>query len=167
MSLYYILVGYIGAELTVRLSYDSIHIAHKYGRKITERTYRKIDQYSFSKAKMKECVKNRNKDVRSGGNNIAKNDNLEPQECWISIRKFIIKHFRQFRMYITKIYKWEDDFRFTTIVISTYTITFIFLLHLTFTFIFLYTTETTNYITYIKHIVERILKIGMSIENFI
>jgi len=167
MGLYYILIGYIGAELTVRLLYDSIHIARKYHRKITKRTYRKIDQYSFSKAKMEECVKNRNKDVTSGGNNIAKSDNLEAEGCWISIRNFIIDHFRQFRTYITEIYKWEDDFRFTTIVISIYTITFIFLFHLTFTFIFLYTTETTNYNTYIKHIVERILKIGMLIENFI
>jgi len=144
----------------MRLFYDSIYIAHKKGRSIWEITYRKIDKYSV----LKNSENRSNERVTSGGNNIVRSDNLDQEGCWFSIRKFFTDQFREFRIYVTKIYTWEDNFRYTTIVICTYTTAFIFLLYLTCNLIFLYTTEKKNYITSLKRILERILNIGMLIE---
>lgn len=166
-GLYCFLIGYIGTELTVRLFYDSIYIALIKGRSILEIPYRKIDKYSVLKLEASEnqgVSEESTRYVTNGGNNIGQNDNSNQQGYWFRIRKFIIDQFRKFRIYVTKIYKWEDDFRYTTIVICTYTILFIFLLHLTCNLIFLYTRENNNYINYLKRILERILDIGMLID---
>jgi hypothetical protein len=129
----------------MRLFHDSIHIAWNRGRTIWDIPHRIIDEYSFHADHKKKCfVRNSNKD--------AGNANLDQQGCWNSIRQCA-----------NSIYEWDNDFRFTTIAISTYTVAFIFLFHLTGTVILLYKTQTNSFIRYTKHIFELILNIGMFI----
>jgi hypothetical protein len=145
--------------LAVRLVYDSVYIARQKGRKIYDLTYRTIDKYSFSiDYENKLLLRNSNRHATTGGNNIAESASLDQQGCWFRTQKFIVNNFRK---YANRIYQWEDDFRFTTIIICTYTIAFVFLFRLTFTCIFLSTTQQKSYISYQKYIFERILNIGM------
>jgi hypothetical protein len=158
-GVYCFLIGYIAAELTIRLFYDSMYIARKNGRNIWDLVHRKIDKYSYlMDYQNKRILRKSNKRVTIGGNNIAENDNSPQQGCWVRTRRFLIDHFRK---YANRIYQMEDDFRFTTMVICTFTVAFIILIHLTSTFIFLYTTQKKSYISYSQHIFELILNIGM------
>ena len=97
--------------------------------------------------------------ITTGQNNIAENENnFEQEGCWVRTRRYIIDHIRK---YLHKIYQWEDTFRFTTMIISTYTVAFIILIHLTSTFIFLYTTQKKSYMSYSRNIFNLMLNIGM------
>jgi hypothetical protein len=142
----------------MRLGYDSIYIILKKGKNIGDILPRKIEQYSFPKEYMKKCC---SENATTAKVKIPKNDHLNRQGYWFRIRKYIIDHVRE---YANKIYEWEDDFRYTTIAICTYTVAFIFLFYLTGTVILLYTTETKGYLLYTKSMFEHILNIGMLIE---
>ncbi|CAF5136422.1 unnamed protein product, partial [Rotaria magnacalcarata] len=51
-------------------------------------------------------------------------------------------------------YRWDDDFRFTTIATCTYTVAIVFLYYLACTFVFLYTSRTSGHISFIKSYIE-------------
>lgn len=58
------------------------------------------------------------------------------------------------------IYKWDENFRYSTIVLSTYLVNYIILFHLTCIFSFLYTTRKMNSLSFITNILEKILDIS-------
>jgi hypothetical protein len=160
-TLYYCLIGYICAELIVRVFYDSIYITRE-NESVWDVPLRKIDQYSYRVNKEENTfVRKRKNRITSGGNNVAQSANRNEQGCCSRIRKYLIDRFRKS---VSGMYTWEEDFRFTTIVICTYTIAYIFLIHLTFNLMFFYTTDRTIYMTYLIQLVERILNISMFTE---
>lgn len=134
----YFLIGYICGELLTRLLYDWVHIGRKRGNFYTI-LYRPIDRYSF-KANIENNCFIRSKKKRKRSNN-----------SWLNIPK-----------YLDRIYQCDATFRFTTIVICTYTVALIFLFHLTGTIILLYQYQTKNPIRYAKQFFEYLLNIGMN-----
>jgi hypothetical protein len=142
----------------MRLFYDSMYIAvRKRGKKIWEIPHRTIDEYSYKADRPKKCfLRNPKKTIATEANNNAENTNSDNKGCWNSIRK-----------YVTSIYECDDKFRYTTMVICTYTLAYLFLFHLTGTIIVLYQTQTNSYIQYIKDIFEVMLHIGMFIRIFL
>jgi inner membrane protein involved in colicin E2 resistance len=134
----------------MRLFYDSMYIpVRKRGKEIWDIPHKTIEEYSFKADRQnKRFIRNLNKKTVT--------DNSNQQGCWNSIRK-----------YITSIYEWDNKFRYTTIVICTYTVAYIFLFHLTGTVILLYNTQTNSYIQYIKDIFKVMLHIGMYIRIFL
>ena len=127
----------------MRLLYDSTYIAHKRGKSIRNIPRRKIDEYSFKVNKEKKCFERTDKPDHRSSNSKSKG-------YWIRIKK-----------HVDSIYRWDNKFRFTTIVICTYTVAFIFLFHLTGTVILLYQTPTNVYIRYARDIFQFLLNIGM------
>ncbi len=192
--LYYGFNGYICAELITRVFYDSIYSARKRNKSIWDvPPRREIDQYSFTSLLIKKMSEKAHDVVTSGGNTVVQNENastlveehtdsanetialmnpngtstresVNEQGCWSKIQKFLLDKFRKFRKDVTGIYTWDEIFRYTTIVICTYAIAYVLLAYLTFNLIFFYTTGKTNYMTYFKQLVERILNISMFIE---
>ncbi|UJR12020.1 hypothetical protein I4U23_016198 [Adineta vaga] len=63
--------------------------------------------------------------------------------------------------FLDRIYKWDDDFSFTSMVISIYTVNFIILYHLSCTFTFLYTTRMMSPILFIINILEQLFNIDV------
>jgi hypothetical protein len=62
------------------------------------------------------------------------------------------------------IYRKDETFFYSSMVISTYTVNFLILYHLTCTFSFLYTTRMMSPISFITNIIEQILSIGQLID---
>jgi hypothetical protein len=54
----------------------------------------------------------------------------------------------------------DKDFRFTIMVVSTYTVAFLFLYYLACTFLFLYLSRTTGHLAYVKSYVESLTNKG-------
>jgi hypothetical protein len=67
-----------------------------------------------------------------------------------------------FHRLINYFYHFDDDFRFTTMVMSTYTVAVVFLYYLACTFVFLYITRTTGHVAFLKHYVESRFNVGKS-----
>ncbi len=65
-----------------------------------------------------------------------------------------------FKKFVNSIYIWDNDFRFTTMVICTYTVAIVFLYYLACTFAFLYISRTTGHITFLKSYIESSTNIG-------
>jgi hypothetical protein len=130
----------------MRLFYDSIHIARKRGKKIWKIPCRTIDEYSYERSyeadRTKQCIIIPDKQTES--------ENSQQKGFINSIRKFL-----------TSLYIWDDTFRYTTMVVCTYTVAYLFLFHLTGTTILLYNSQTNSYIRYIKEIFQVTLHIGM------
>ena len=120
----------------MRFFYDSIYIGRKRGDFPTI-LYRPIDQYSYRPNSKKKRFER------------AEPRRPNSQGYWINISK-----------YLDRIYQWDDTFRFTTIVICTYTVALIFLFHLTGSIILLYQYPTNNPIRYVKQLFEFLLNIG-------
>jgi hypothetical protein len=64
---------------------------------------------------------------------------------------------------IYRIYRWDENFLYSSMAISTYTVNFIILYHLTCAFSFLYTTRMMSPISFMTNIFEQILSIGQLI----
>ncbi|CAF0753896.1 unnamed protein product [Adineta ricciae] len=68
--------------------------------------------------------------------------------------------------FFDKIYKWNDDFSFTSMFISTYTVNFIILYHLSCTFTFLYTTRLMSPTLFIINTLEQLFSIEINDKFF-
>ena len=55
---------------------------------------------------------------------------------------------------VNSIYKWDEDFHFTTMVTCTYTVAVVLLHYLACTFVFLYLSRTTGHLTFFKSYIE-------------
>jgi hypothetical protein len=142
----------------MRLLYDSIYIAvRKRGKNLLDIPHRTIDEYSYKADHKNKCfLRNPKKNIATEVNDNAENTNSDKKGFWNSIRK-----------YVTLIYECDNKFRYTTMVICTYTLAYLFLFHLTGTVIVLYQTQTNSYIQYMKDIFKVMLHIGMFIRIFL
>jgi hypothetical protein len=143
----------------MRFAYDSIYNALQNERSILTTPEMNVEEFSFSiaharKSLVSDSTNNNNNNSANRRNHVSSNNDIS----WRRFRQYIVRKFREFP---DQIYIWDSKFRFTTIIICTYTLAYIILFHLTFIFIFLYTSKRTSYISYLKHIFQAILKIGM------
>jgi hypothetical protein len=65
-----------------------------------------------------------------------------------------------FQKFINYFYHFDDDFRFTTMAMCTYTVAFVFLYYLACTFVFLYVTRTTGHAAFLKFYFESTFDVG-------
>ncbi len=65
-----------------------------------------------------------------------------------------------FQKCLDKVYRWDEDFLFTAMTISTYAVNFIILFHLACTFSFLYTTRMMSPISFLTNSFEQMFNIG-------
>jgi hypothetical protein len=126
----------------MRLFYDSIYIARERKKKIWKIPCRTIDEYSYKVDREKQCIIISEKKIE--------NKNSKQKGFLNRIRKFV-----------TSLYIWDDTFRYTTMVVCTYTVAYLILFHLTGTTILLYNSQTNSYIRYIKETFQVTLHIGM------
>jgi hypothetical protein len=61
---------------------------------------------------------------------------------------------------LNSIYVWDEDFRFTTMVVCTYIVAIVFLYYLACTFVFLYILRTTGHIAFFKSYIESSVNTG-------
>ncbi len=72
----------------------------------------------------------------------------------------------RFKKIIHYFYHSDDDFRFTTMAMCTYTVAAVFLYYLACTFVFLYITRTTGHIAFVKFYFETTFNIGKKFYLF-
>jgi hypothetical protein len=65
-----------------------------------------------------------------------------------------------FKKLLDSIYIWDDNFRFSVMIVSTYTIAAVFLFYLACTFVFLYLSRITTLIAFIKFYIQLSTNIG-------
>jgi len=65
-----------------------------------------------------------------------------------------------FKKFINSVYVWDDDFRFTTLAMCTYTVAVVFLYYLACTFVFLYISRTTGHAAFLKFYFESTFNVG-------
>ena len=129
----FILLSYIGAELTVRFFYDSIFCKKKKNKVSDEQlTPGPGFQMYFSASALKDLP----------------NNNNSSSKCWSYIQEVT-----------SRIYRWDKDFRFTTMATSAYTVAFVLLFYLTCTFAFQPMMKTSS-MSFLIFCLEQILNIG-------
>jgi hypothetical protein len=124
----------------MRLFYDSIYIARKRERNIWKIPCRTIDEYSYKVEDQRIKIPD----------NETESENSQQ-------RGFVNRILK----YVSSLYIWDDTFRYTTMVVCTYTVAYLILFHLTGTTILLYNSQTNSYIRYIKETFQVTLHIGM------
>jgi hypothetical protein len=129
----FILLSYIGAELTVRFFYDSILSKRKTNKK-PEAPLTPGNEFDMHLS-------------ASSFEDLPKNDNLS-STCWSKICKSI-----------GKIYQWDKDFPFSTMTTSAYTVAFVLLFYLTCIFAFQPIVKTSS-MSFLIFCLEQILNIG-------
>jgi hypothetical protein len=65
-----------------------------------------------------------------------------------------------FKKLLDSIYIWDNNFRFSVMIVSTYTIAAVFLFYLACTFVFLYLSRITTLIAFIKFYIQLSTNIG-------
>lgn len=167
----YVLIGYICAELLMRLLYDSIHIARKRGKSVFKIPHRPIKEYSRKNKQQNQTPHmsatasgaSLEITVDSSGTNGGPTVNSPSQSN--QTHGVFRRSWNKFQDFVNSIYKWDTDFRYTTMVICTYTVALVFLFHLTDTMILFYRTPTSNYVRHARQTFEFLLNIGMLIES--
>ena len=71
-----------------------------------------------------------------------------------------------YQKYLGKLYIWDDEFLYSSMVISTYTVNFLILYHLACTFSFLYTTRMMSPISFMIKSLEQLLDIEIKDRLF-
>jgi hypothetical protein len=130
----FILLSYIGAEFSVRFIYDSFY--KHYMKKPNNSEYPITPNDGFDMHYSPSLPIN-----DSNSNNLY-------SKCCSYIQKSI-----------DRIYKWDKDFRYTTISMCVYTITFVLLYYLTCIFTFQSIMETSS-MSFIRFCLKYILDIG-------
>ena len=137
---HFIFLSYIAAELCVRFVYDSIYLSLKHKQHVHPVPDKPMDN--------------------SDQNHVTKllRSNSHRAQAITQQNK---ANQSRFRKILNSIYVWDDDFRFTTMIICIYTVAIVFLYYLTCTFIFLYLSRTTGHIAFLKSYIESSADIGM------
>ena len=158
---HFIFLSYIAAELFVRFGYDSIFVPLKTGRTIWSAEMVQTDEFSFAKFYVKKLFRKSLRTYRKKIKISLKIDqeNLVDHEHEENLRKK--QQIKQSRVqwFFQQIYKWDDDFRFTTMATCTYTVALVFLYYLACTFVFLYISRTTGHFSFLRYYVESLLNI--------
>ncbi|CAF3324558.1 unnamed protein product [Rotaria socialis] len=158
-SPHFIFLSYIGAELCVRFGYDSLYVPIKKNLSIWIAPVVQQDELEFStyyvkklfrknlKAKQKEHQRMTALAKRKG--DVVTDRQTEEEMKRSPLKKFFDEH----------IYRWDEDFRFTTIATCTYTVAIVFLYYVACTFVFLYISRTTGHISFIRYYLESTLDV--------
>jgi hypothetical protein len=156
---HFFFLSYIGAELCVRFAYDSVYIPLKKNESIWSTPIVPLDESNFAKYYViKLFRRNRFQYDRNTRRRKFNPDNLHDHEHEAEqLRK---ENKSRFQKFINYFYESDDDFRFTTMVMSTYTVAVVFLYYLACTFVFLYITRTTGHVAFLKLYFESTFNVG-------
>jgi hypothetical protein len=160
---HFLFLSFTVAELWVRLVYDSIYVQIKKKKSIWSTPDEQIDEVELSKYYVTKLLRLTYRSTeRTTKQNTNTNSSLDKHKAeqeekanQSKLRKFI-----NYIYHSIYIYHWNDDFRFTTMVMCTYTVAFVFLYYLTCTFIFLNISRTTGYTSFLKSYIESSAKVG-------
>ncbi|CAF1562766.1 unnamed protein product [Rotaria magnacalcarata] len=158
-SPHFIFLSYIGAELCVRFGYDSVYVPIKKNLSIWTAPVVQQDELEFSKyyvtklfrknQKLKQQAYQRMTPLAKRTGDVTTNRPTEEEMKKSPLKKFFAQY----------IYRWDEDFRFTTIATCTYTVAIVFLYYVACTFVFLYISRTTGHISFIRYYLESTLDI--------
>jgi hypothetical protein len=140
---YLALVSYIGAAMTVCSVYDSGYLLYKKKRSVL----------SVAEIQLDECEYLMNHKPNFSKKKPTSTSETMPRSC---IEKVL-----------DQIYQWDNNFRFTTIALSTYMVAFILLLYLPVTFIVLYTTLITKSMSFFIYFFQPTLKMSTLIQFYL
>lgn len=140
----------------MRFFYDSIYVSIKKRRSIWSAPIAQFDELEFAQYYVQKLFR-RNRGVSretypANGDNVTDHES-ESQQQHASNQSRIKKFFDFF-------YCWDDDFRFTTMAMCTYTVAIVFLYYLACTFVFLYTSRTSGHISFIRYYIEQSANVG-------
>ncbi|CAM2721891.1 unnamed protein product [Rotaria socialis] len=157
---YFVLLSYIGAELTVRFAYDSIYVPYKKKRSILLSSETRCEECKFSRYYVKELFRRNNRCYPPI--TTANREIMHP--TYRSDHKNAVRLQRQgeqsrVKKFLDIIYCWDNSFRFTTMAICTYSATWVTLYYLACTCIFWHISLTTEHVSYLKVFIESIFKI--------
>ena len=148
------MLSFTTAELWVRLLYDSIYVQIKKKKSICSTPDEQLDEVELSKYYVTKLLRR----TRRLTKRTTLNTNRSPDEHETKQEEKANRS--KIRKFINSIYHWNDEFRFSTMVLCTYTVAFVFLYYLTCTFIFLNTSRTTGHISFLKSYIESSAKVG-------
>ncbi|CAF2267966.1 unnamed protein product [Rotaria magnacalcarata] len=156
---YFVLLSYIGAELTVRFAYDSIYVPYKKKRSIWLSSETRCEEFKFSRYYVKELFRRNNRCFSTV--TTANKEIIHPTNR--NDHKNEVKLLRQgeqswMRKFLDRIYYLDNSFRFTTMAICTYSTTWVALYYLACTCIFWHISLTTEHVSYLKFYIESIFK---------
>ena len=154
---HFFFLSYIGAELCVRFAYDSIHVPLKKGKSIWSAPIVESDESEFAKYYVMKLFRRREKRSMLISSRTKSDDLIDHEHHAEQEQRANQSRLRQLINYI---YHTDDDFRFTTIAMCTYTVAVVFLYYLAATFVFLYTTRTTGHVAFLKFYFETTYNVG-------
>jgi len=156
---HFVLLSYLCAELFLRFAYDALYVPCKKAQRIWSVPIEPLDESIFAKYYVTKLL--RRKRHSNQTNTIPQNtntDNLVDHEYDAELQNRADQSY--VKIFLNSIYHWDDDFRFTTMTICTYTVAIVFLYYLACTFVFLYVSRTTGHISFLRSFVESTFNIG-------
>jgi hypothetical protein len=141
----------------VRLIYDSIYVQIKKKKSIWSTPHEQLAEAELSKYYVTKLLRRNHRSTQSTAQQNTDTDSSSDEHESDQEEKANQSKNRKFTDYI---YHWNNDFRFTTMVLCTYTVAFVFLYYLTCTFIFLNISRTTGHISFLKSYIESFAKVG-------
>ncbi len=141
----------------MRLIYDSIYVQIKKKKSIWSTPHEQLAEAELSKYYVTKLLRRNHRSTQSTAQQNTDTDSSSDEHESDQEEKANQSKNRKFTDYI---YHWNNDFRFTTMVLCTYTVAFVFLYYLTCTFIFLNISRTTGHISFLKSYIESFAKVG-------
>lgn len=141
-------MSYIGAELLVRLIYDSLILQRREKLSIWSSTREDGEEAAFAEYYTKKLFSRTKLQEKKKKERLAMNE-----QKLNSTAAFLVKQFK-------RIYPWDKRFRYTNMATCTYTVAIVFLYYLACTFIFLYVSRTTGYLFYLRDFIEHAFNLG-------
>lgn len=157
---HFFFLSYIGAELCVRCVYDSLYVQLKKGRSIWSAPIVESDESEFAKYYVTKLFRRHDPKPMIYIPSYTNPDNLIDHEHDAEQQNRVNQS--RLRKFIDHIYHFDDDFRFTTLAMCTYTVAIVFLFYLACTFVFLYVTRTTGHVSFLKSYFETTFNISKS-----
>ncbi len=158
----------------MRFAYDSIYVSLRKHRSTWSVLNEQVNDFEFVKSYVGKLFRQKHRPSQifiQQNTNINKEDEQQNKanQSWLKkrinsiyiwLKKRIISIYIRLKKRITSIYVWDDDFRFTTMVVCTYTVAIVFLYYLACTFVFLYISRTTGHIAFLKSYIESSGNVG-------
>ncbi|CAF1148324.1 unnamed protein product, partial [Didymodactylos carnosus] len=162
---HFICLSYIASELTVRFLYDSCYKQVKSKKSIWASPVMEYDEYQFSRYYVMKLFRRNPKYYPNDQTNSVPGttDITNDDEEW---RWYEKQEKSRVKLFLDKIYPWDDDFRFTTIALCTYTVAIIFLYYLACTLVFLYLSRTFGHTAFLRSYLEQVLNVELSGWSF-
>lgn len=160
---HFIFLSYIAAELCVRFGYDSIYVPIKKKQTIWTAPVVQTDEIAFAKFYVTKLFRRNLKARRKEYEAQMREKELAKQGKKVKSSK----EPSRVKKFMDSIYRWDEDFRYTTLATCTYTVAVVFLYYLACTFVFLYISRTTGHISFVRHYLESTLNMGEKILLFL